>query len=330
MSEISHFKPFPLFSGCHFQTIVASLLMFYKNPSSQTEYVELSDGDKLAMEVYTPKDWQPNDLTVLMIHGYSGSHKSPYLIRMTKKLAKLGIRSIRLNMRGCGSGRGHAKKLYHGGISEDVLSTLKMIKQTTPDSPIVLIGFSIGGNIILKLAGELQDTAHQYISRIIAINPPMDLHESAKRLSMKRSRFYQRMFLHYLRSEIDYRNTHFDDLKMTEVPKQMSVYDLDEKYIIPQWGFSNVLDYYKTCSSKYYISRIEVPCHILLSKDDPIIDYQTLDDIDLPKNVDVHTTEEGGHLGFLGRPSKRWGFYWMDSLLLNWVQKEFNTGSDAS
>ena len=109
MPEIPHFKPFPLFSGCHFQTIVASLLMFYKKPRSQTEYVEVSDGDKLAMEVYTPKGWRPKDLTVLMIHGYSGSHTSPYLIRMTKKLAKLGIRSIRLNMRGCEAVEGMRK-----------------------------------------------------------------------------------------------------------------------------------------------------------------------------------------------------------------------------
>ena len=158
----------------------------------------------------------------------------------------------------------------------------------------------------------------------------MDLHESAKRLSLKRSRFYQRMFLHYLRSEIDYRNNHFNDLKKTEVPKQMSIYDLDEKYIIPQWAFPMHSTTTRRAALSITFLRLKFPVISCFLKTILSFDYTTLDDIDLPKNIDIYTTKEGGHLGFLGRPSNRWGFYWMDALLLTWVKKEFNTGSDDS
>ncbi|MCK4934682.1 MAG: alpha/beta fold hydrolase [Simkaniaceae bacterium] len=326
MPDIPNFKPFPLLTGCHFQTIIASLLLFNIKPKSKTEYVEVSCGDRLAMEVYVPKTWKETDVTVVMIHGYSGSHRSPYLIRMTKKLAKLGIRAISLNMRGCGSGKGHAKKLYHGGLSEDVLSALRVIKQKTPHSPIVLLGFSIGGNIILKLAGELESHANKLVSRVIAVNPPMDLHDSVKRLSLKCSRFYHRMFFQYLRSEIEYRKSRYKALREIKIPKKTSIYELDAKFTAPEWGFSDVDEYYKDSSSKYYIHKISVPCNILLSKDDPIVDSESLQDVDVPSNVEVMTTEEGGHLGFLGRPTKRFGFYWMDALLLEWIQ--INIDSD--
>ena len=102
----------------------------------------------------TPRGWQPQDPTAVLLHGLCGGHRSSYMQRLARKLWRSGLRAVRMNLRGCGSGRGLARYPYHSGRSADVLAVLESLLQTTPQSPATLIGFSLGGNIVLKLAGN--------------------------------------------------------------------------------------------------------------------------------------------------------------------------------
>jgi uncharacterized protein len=139
----------PLLTDPHLQTIVAAKVTFAREPLSTTCLVELPDGDRIALEVSTPTGWQPDDPTVVMLHGLCGCHRSPYMQRLARKLWRSGLRAVRMNLRGCGSGRGLARYPYHSGRSADVLAVLENLLQTTPQSPVTLIGFSLGGNIVL-------------------------------------------------------------------------------------------------------------------------------------------------------------------------------------
>jgi predicted alpha/beta-fold hydrolase len=143
------FRPFPCLTHPHLQTIVAAELTWSREPPSSTHFVELSDGDTIALEVSTPRAWQPNDPTAVLLHGLCGCHRSPYMQRLADKLWRSGLRAVRMNLRGCGSGRGLARYPYHSGRSADVLAVLERLLQTTPQSPVTLIGFSLGGNIVL-------------------------------------------------------------------------------------------------------------------------------------------------------------------------------------
>ena len=134
-------------------------------PKSQQKLVRLPDGDRISLEITTPKKWIPSDLTVVFVHGLCGSHKSPNLVRMAKKLRPLGIRSVRYNMRGSGSGKGLAKYSNHSGRTEDLFESLKALKLEHPHSPMVLVGFSLGGNMVLKLAGELGSSGSLFFRR---------------------------------------------------------------------------------------------------------------------------------------------------------------------
>ena len=127
MSQELPFDPFPFFEDPHRQTIISSFFNFLIEPQSTQKIVRLSDGDKISLEITTPRDWKETDLTVLFVHGLCGSHKSPNLVRMAKRLEPLGIRTIRYNMRGCGSGRGLSKRIYHSGRTEDILECLKSL-----------------------------------------------------------------------------------------------------------------------------------------------------------------------------------------------------------
>src|SRR5690349_9896025 len=108
MSRELPFDPFPFLQGPHHQTIINSLFNFLWEPTSERKLISLPDGDKIALEITTPRKWKQEDLTVLLVHGLCGSHKSPNLVRMTRRLEPLGIRTVRFNMRGCGSGKGLA------------------------------------------------------------------------------------------------------------------------------------------------------------------------------------------------------------------------------
>ncbi len=321
MSPDFNFEPCPLLKNCHRQTIFASFLNFHRAPPTCRRLIRLPDEDAIALEVTTPPNWKETDPTVVMIHGLCGSHKSAYLIRMTKKLYRLGVRAIRLNMRGCGSGRGLAKKMYHSGSSDDVRIVLETLKNETPHSSFGLIGFSLGGNIALKLAGELGDRGIGLIEHVIAVSPPVDVLTSVKLLGMAQNRIYERYFLKYLRADVLFRHRFFEDLPPIKLPSPFTMYAFDEQYLAPQHGFTSAIEYYKAASAQSLLPDAKMPCDILFAKDDPIIDHQVLDNVLLPENISIYKTEKGGHLGFLGRPRRSGGFHWMDSLLLKWMSK---------
>lgn len=319
MSTELPFDPFPLFPGCHQQTIIGSIFHVDPEPKSEKHVITLADKDQIAIEVTTPENWSENGLTVAMVHGLCGSHRSPYLVRMAHRLVDLGIRSVRINLRGCGSGKGLAKKLYHSGCSDDIETVVQYLHQTFPESPIILIGFSLGGNLVLKMAGELGESARGLVSEVIAIGPPVDLYKSMEMISDRTNRFYERYFLRLLRQDIDYRIKIFPDFEKVTFPRGLTMRKFDECFTAPQGGFESADDYYRKCSSARVVPDIVVPCRILFAEDDPLICSTSLDDLKLPATTRIYKTKYGGHMGYLSIPNEKNGFHWMDDLLVDWI-----------
>lgn len=319
MSKELSFEPF-FFKDPHYQTVVSSMFSIPFEPPSVQKIVPLSDGDAISLEITTPKNWKSTDLTVVMVHGLCGSHRSPYLVRLVKRLEPLGIRSVRYNMRCCGSGKGLAKNIYHSGRSEDLFECLRILKKESPDSPIILIGFSLGGNIVLKLVGELNTIGSQFLKGVIAVSPPADLYSSVQMLGDPSNAIYERYFYKLLRAEVYYLHKKFKDKPRVVLPKNLKLYEFDQIYTAPICGFKDVMDYYNKCSASHVIEDIDIPCRILLSKDDPIILSTSLDHYHLPSNVELYKTKHGGHMGYLSDPRGDKGFYWLDSLVESWIQ----------
>lgn len=321
MSQELPFDPFPFTDNPHRQTIISSFFNFLFEPSSQQKLVPLPDGDKISLEITTPPQWKPTDLTVMFVHGLCGSHKSPNLVRMAKRLEPLGIRTVRYNMRGCGSGKGLAKHAYHSGRSEDIFECIKALKKEHPDSPLVLVGFSLGGNIVLKLAGELNTIAAPFLAGVIAVSPPVELYSSVQMLGSEANAMYEKYFYRLLRADAHYRHKKFKDLPRIRLPRNLKLYEFDQLYTAPICGFSSAIDYYNKCSASHVVSDIAIPCKVLLAEDDPIISSASLDSYNLPQNVSVFKTKKGGHMGYLGTSEGSTGFYWLDSLLVDWIRE---------
>lgn len=319
MSQELPFEPIPFIRGTFSQTILGSFPNIHLEPESHTKFILLPDKDYIAIEVTTPKKWKKNGLTVVLVHGLCGSHKSAGLVRMAKKLEERNVRAIRVNLRGCGSGRGKAKKIYHAGQSDDILEVIKAIYSETPETQIVLIGFSLGGNIVLKLTAELSIRNLNLLKKTIAVNPPVDLKSSVNLLADRKNLFYEKYFMKLLKQDIYYRYKKFPDLEKIEFPKKIHFFEYDSLFTVPIYGFKDIGDYYKRNSSKFLISAITTDTNILFSEDDPIIKLQDFQNFVMPDNVHLYRTKKGGHLGYLSMPGKSKGLYWMDNILLEWI-----------
>lgn len=310
----------PLIKNSFFQTVVGSSFGFETHLHSKTHLVTLPDRDQIALEISRPIDWQDDGRTILMLHGLCGSHNSKYLKRMGKRFFHMGFQVVRMNFRGCGSGRGLAKGIYHGGCSPDVEVVLRHLKNLFPSTKVSLIGVSLGANVALKLAGELKYEAPKLLQNVVAISPPANLLASVRRFLKPENRFYSNYFLKVLLNNVAYLHSRYKDLEMPKFPKVMNVIDFDELYTAPRAKFYSAHDYYQMCSARNFVSDITIPTKVLFAKDDPLISPSSLDNIMLPPNVEVYKTEFGGHLGYMGKNIFK-EFRWMDNLIVDWMQE---------
>lgn len=308
------FRPLPGFSSPHTQTVIACFTRGGIEPPSTQFIVPLDDENALSCEVSTPPNWHNTHKTVVLLHGLGGCHLSSYMVRFSRKLYQTGYRAVRINMRCCGSGKDLAKVPYHGGLSSDILAVLNMLKAEAPLSPIILIGFSLGGNIVLKLAAELGEKASELLHTTIAICPPVDLSETAHIMSQPINLLYNRYYMWQLESV---------SKEMTNGRTFANIYEFDEHVTAPNWGFDSPEHYYQMSSSRYLLPQIRHPCHILLTADDPFINHKTCLEAEHSADVRLWLSETGGHMGFFGWADDEHRYYWLDKLLLKWVKDDF-------
>lgn len=308
MFQNLHFRPFPGLASPHLQMFLASYCPPGAEAPSLPLTVHLNDGDQLSCQVSTPTAWQPYDGTIALLHGLGGSHSSPYMVRMSRKFYQRGKRVVRINLRGCGSGAGLNQKTYTSGDSQDITTVLELLKMQEPLSPIRLIGFSLGGNILLKMAGELGDKASRLIEGIGAVCPTLDLYQTVQKVSQGSNRLYQHYYLKQILKQ---------GARWIGKQKIRSVQEFDEKITVPLWGYASTQDYYAQCSSLAFIPEIRVPCYLLFADDDPFIDYRMLSQVKLNSATKALLTMHGAHMGFIGSDDLKRGPFWLDQFLLD-------------
>ena len=308
-----NFQPMPGLVSSHLQMILSSQLPPGAAPPSKNQLIQLEKGDRLSCEVSTPNQWKKEEQTVVLIHGMGGSHSSSYMIRISRKAYARGNKVVRINLRGCGSGKGLSKLPYHAGTSHDILKVLQVLKEEAGDSEIILIGFSLGGNIALKLAGELGEEAKKLVKMFIAVCPPVDLLQTVQAVQERRNWLYHQYYLKSVRAQA--RDWIFQEIK--------TLYQLDDVITGPLWGYRGAREYYQECSSLRFLPNIKQSTHLLFAEDDPFVPLEPVKDVILSDHVNLWSTKKGGHMGFLGRASKARSLYWMDHLLLNWIAGDF-------
>ena len=311
-----YFKP--LIKNATLQTILGGALGRAKVPKYFREYVNISENDKLLLDISTPKNWNQFDYSVVMIHGLCGCSESEYLLRMTNLFLEINLRVIRVSLHGQGDSlKLHSKSIYHGGSSVDIEKVFRYIANKTPNSPMIGIGFSLSGNIILKMLSKIKSTM-PLLDYVISVCPSLDLKDSSKRINKGANKIFEKYFIKLCIKMAERRFHEFDEIKnIPDLNKKMSLYQFDDIYTSREAGYKNADDYYKAASSINTLDSITIKTDILVALDDPLIDNRKVLKLDVPKNIRINYTEYGGHMGYLEWP---FGKRWLDNQLLSWVK----------
>jgi uncharacterized protein len=302
-------EPFvPLFRSSHLQTILAH---YWKRPDAgvplERRLVETEPGVQVLVESQRPPGESRGD--IVMVHGLEGSGSAGYIRSLSAAAIAAGFGAHRFHMRTCGGTEHLCETLYHAGLTGDLLAVLRQLGR-----PVFLVGFSLGGNVVLKLAGELGDHAEGLVDGVCAVSTPLDLAACARRISERDNRLYEARFVRRMRTRLcatgRYRAADFAGLR--------TVLDIDDRITAPSFGFGNAANYYRTQSAIGYLDAIRVPTLLMQSKDDTFIPFAIYESAAVRANprVELAVTEHGGHLGFLARGARR---FWADHAIMEWI-----------
>ena len=250
---------------------------------------------------------------VVFVHGLEGGGDAGYIVSMAHACLSAGFVTHRFHMRTCGGTERLTQTLYHAGLTSDLRFFLK--EREKFGRPVFLVGFSLGGNVVLKLAGELGDAAQELIAGVCACSTPIDLGACARRIGLRDNRLYERRFVKRMRNRLiaggRYTAEHFRTA--------LSIYAIDDQITAPSFGFGNADRYYETQSAGRFLDHIRVPALLIQAKDDTFIPFAVFDHPAFRSNPNLTllATDYGGHLGFLQRHGRR---FWLDEIVTGWIE----------
>lgn len=288
---------------------------------TRIHYVKLADGDEVALHDNWPSSWQLGDRIVLFIHGLAGDHQSSYIGRMAQKFYQRGLRTVRIDLRGCGVTEYRCSKPYNAGQSGDVRAAIEYLGGLCPGSPVTVIGISMGGNITLKLLGELGPAGCAGLDSGVAICPPVNIQRTVDNRTWG-NYVYEQYFLSLIYGRfLKLRKYLAHGNKVTLNRRPRTVREHDVHFTAPLCGFESAESYYRESSSCFLLKQITVPTLILAARDDPLVPPEPLEKGDLSDSIELIMTEKGGHLGFIGRAGSQADFRWADWRVMDWVSR---------
>jgi uncharacterized protein len=308
----------PFFRNPHLLTIAGNYWrrqLDEKRFPVQEKFYETEPGVQVLVHSQTPSATPGGEL--ILVHGLEGSSAAGYARSLAQAALEAGYAVHRYNMRSCG-GTEHlsGKTLYHSGQTSDLLA---VIRQLHGRSPIFLAGFSLGGNVVLKLAGELGESARELIAGVAAVSTPIDLAACVRELDRPSNFIYSNRFLSRLKQRVRLKESLTPGLfPMEKLDRVKSVYQFDDQFTAHTFGFGTADNYYATQSSKQFLERIRIPTLLVQAKDDPLIPFEVYDHPVFLQNpfLRLLVVEHGGHLGFVAKSNPR---FWLDQVLVQWI-----------
>ncbi len=306
---------FPFSSG-HVQTLFPPIFRSKANVSYERQRLETSDGD------FVDLDWSRggNSRLVVILHGLEGHSRRKYVLGMAKAARMHGFDVLAMNFRGCSGEPNRKLIMYHSGWTRDVHEILLMVEALGHYGDVGLVGFSLGGNVVLKYLGEDPDRVPEFVRRAVAISVPCDLEDSAKALARCQCALYNRYLLDQLRKKIIVKSRLFPGmLDVTGVEKLRTFREFDDRFTAPMHGFQGALDYWRRSSSRQYLPRIDRLTCIVNAANDPFLGPRCYprEEVQVNANLCLLTPETGGHVGFVSTSSG--GIYWSEWMTMRFL-----------
>jgi predicted alpha/beta-fold hydrolase len=302
---VKEFVPHKRLRNPHLMTIAATFWprKFPQLLKSHARFFELEQGTQVRGECH----WQQNPRThptLVLLHGLEGSSESAYMFGTAEKAFVSGFNVIRLNQRNCGGTEKLTPTLYHSGLSGDIGAVLLELIKNDGLPEIFAAGFSMGGNLVLKMAGEFGDAVPRELRAIVAIAPALDLAACADALAQPRNFLYNRHFVKSLKKHMRYKSSLYPDLfplQFSSFRSIRTVRDFDDLVTARFCGFRDAADYYKRSSASNLLSAIRRPTLILTAQDDPFVPFGPFQDSAIQENphITLIAPPHGGHCAFI-------------------------------
>ena len=313
----------PRFTGGHKQTLYAwaARRRFAGLPSPEARYFDVADDARVLAHCH----WQARRSehpALLLLHGLEGSSHAHYMCGIADKAWAAGWNVVRLNQRNCGNTEHLSRGLYHSGLTHDPLFVLRELIDSDEIRALAVAGYSLGGNLTLKLAGELGDAAPPQLKAVCAVSPTMDLAVCVQALERKSNIAYQFNFVRNLRARMRRKGAAFPGaFQLDALRRVWTVRQFDEAFTAPHHGFRDAADYYYRASAMRVIDRIRVPALILTAADDPFVPVGPFYDAAVTGNpaITVKVTPYGGHCAFLEQPDGSYDGYWAEREIVRFI-----------
>jgi predicted alpha/beta-fold hydrolase len=291
--------------GGHLQTLASFFLpRRFDLPAAEARLIEVEPGAQVLCRCHWQRE-RETALTVIIVHGLEGSSESQYMLGIAAKGMAAGMNVVRMNQRNCGGTDALSPTLYHSGRSRDVAAVAQNLLDQDRISRFALAGFSMGGNLVLKLAGEWGRERPLQFRAVAAVCPSMNLAASADALHLPANRLYEYHFMWKLRGRLRAKARLFPEIFDTSRLRGLtSLRDFDDKITAYYCGFAGASDYYQRSAAANVVDRIAVPALILHAANDPFIRIlpETRRKILSNPNIAFVETEDGGHCSFLAQP----------------------------
>ena len=302
------YTPAPWLPGPHLPTLWAALCRRAPSPDLSVERLELTDGDFLDL-AWTRDNGGP---CVLVLHGLEGSARSPYVRAMLSALEAGGYRGVLMHFRGCSGEPNRLPRSYHSGDTGDAAAVVAHLTTRLGQPPYAAIGYSLGGNVLLKWLGELGPACP--FTTAVAVSVPFDLAACADRLAQGASRLYQRHLLRSMQARFTAKfGSGGNPLGIADITTLDSFWRFDDAVTAALHGFRDVHDYYARSSSRPFLKAIAVPTLIVHAADDPFVPQRAIPaPSELAPLVDLELAAHGGHVGFVTGALPGRARYWLE------------------
>lgn len=318
MSATQKYLPPLLFRHHHVATVYPSLFRKVKDVHYERERLTTPDDDFLDL------DWSRvgSDQLVIGLHGLEGSSQGQYIKGLVRIFNDHQWDVAALNFRSCSGEPNRRRRMYHSGETEDIGFVVDTILARGRYREIVLVGFSLGGNVALKYAGEKGENISPLITKVVGVSVPMELASCSLAIESRGNYVYIKRFMNELQRKFRLKESLYPDIDPQRIYRARGFSDFDEFFTAPVHGFSGAKDYWAKASSRPFLPRITVPALIINARDDSFLSEQAYpyEEVRECENLHLLTPQFGGHVGFYQKHPR--GYSWAEERILSFVEGE--------
>lgn len=288
-------------------------------PTPDTRLIAVDAESKVRADCF----WQANRAdapTLLCLHGLEGSSEAHYMRGLADKGWQRGWNVVLLNQRNCGGTEHLTPGLYHSGLTADPIAVLRALHAETPISRLVIAGYSLGGNLTLKLAGEAAAGAALPLVAVAAVSPTIDLSLCVDAIEAPANVLYQWNFVRGLKARMRRKAAAWPGrFDISPLGRIRTIRQFDDAYTAPHHGFGTAANYYQQASALRVTQQIAIPALIVAADDDPFVPTSQYmrDEVRSNPNIVVHLERHGGHCGFIGRHADGYDGYWAEARVVD-------------